>query len=455
MKYDLMVIGGGTGGTRLSLSAASKGHKTVLIEQGVLGGTCLNTGCIPTKAMLYASHLYKLSKEMKEFGIDAKAKINFKKLMERVRSFSKIGQEHIYKSVEENKNLTLVEGKASFVDKNTVKVNNKKISADKLVIATGAKNFIPPIEGLDKVDYLDNVSLIYKLDKLPKSIIMVGGGYISMEFATFLNDLGTKVIVLERLPHILNMLDEDVVQLVYDSCKERGMDIKTNINILKAEEKGKKVQVIYDDVRDKHSKKETISADKILVATGRVPNTEGLDLEKAGVKTDKRGGIIVNDYLETSQKNIYAIGDVTGKALFAHAVKRETYLLQDTMFEKKKKKMPFSLIPWVAFAEPTIAGIGLNEEEAKKENDIYIMKAPFKKTGRASIINKTEGFVKVICNKKNDKILGVQIVGPHADDIIHEFVAVINDSGKIDPILESIHVHPTLSEVLEELSVVE
>ena len=433
----VIVIGGGTAGLRTSLALA-KSVQVILIEPGVLGGTCLNTGCIPTKAMLHASHSYKKAQEMAKFGITCSPKVNFTKLMSRVNSFPEKGQVHIQKSIKKYDNLSLIKGKAVFVNKNTVRVGNKKYSADKVIICTGSTNFIPPIRGL--TNYLDNESIL-RLKKLPKSVIMVGGGYISMEFATFFNDLGSKVTVLELLPNILTMLDDDIIEIVNNVYKEKGVDIITNAKVTEIKDK-----VYYE----KDGKISSVKAGKIFVATGRKPNTKYLNLEAAGINTGKHGEIIVNDYLETSNNNVYALGDCIGKAMFAHACKRESKLVVNSILNNKKEKMPFSLVPWAVFLGIPIAGVGLNEKEAKKKKIAYeIMSAKFSRTGRASIIDEPEGFVKILHSK--GKILGCTIIGENADDIIHEIVAVMNSNGKVDSITKAIHIHPTLSEVMENL----
>lgn len=447
-KYDLMVIGGGTAGLRAALRAVSHGHKTILIEPYELGGTCLNKGCIPTKAMLYASELYKKTLNLKKYGIEtSNVKINFPKLMDRVCSIIDEGQVHIKKSVK-NCELEIVKEKAVFVNKDTVKAGKREISARKIIICTGAKTFVPPIKGIDKVEYMISDDAV-KLRKLPKSIVIIGGGYISMEFARFFNQLGSKVTILERESRILGILDDDIAEALHEFYSEEKVNIVTNANILEV----RKGQVIINDVRYPKSKKKTIIYDKILVAAGRMPNSKELNLEAAGIKTGKRGDILINDYLQTTNSKVYAIGDVNGKAMFAHAAKRETKIAIENALHYKKEKMGFDLMPWAMFSDPPISGIGLNEAQAKEKGfRTGILKADFSRAGRATVNGDTRGFVKVIYNKFNKKILGCFIIGPNADDLIHEFVAVMNSkSPTIDVIRKTIHVHPTLSEVMESL----
>ena len=447
VKYPVIVIGGGTAGLRTAIMCSKK-VKTLLIEPGMLGGTCLNTGCIPTKAMLYAAHLYHSTKTMNFFGINTKAKLNFKKLMQRVNSISKEGRDHIYAGLKKNKNLTLVKAKAKFIGNKKVKAGKETYTADNIIIATGASNFVPPIKGLKETGYLDNESVL-ELTKLPKSVAMIGGGYISMEYASFFNDLGVKVTVLEMLPQVLGVLDDDIRDVLLHSQDKKGIKIVTNANILEIK---KGVNVSYNDVRDKNSKPKKLKVNAVFLATGRLPNTNSLDLDKSGIKHGKRGDIEINDYLETSCKNVYAIGDCNGHSMFAHSAKRQTNIAKNNIFETKKQKMNFALVPWATFSEPVVAGVGLNEKQAQEKKINYgLMKAPFMKNGRAKIIEKQEGFAKVLYNKKTRKIIGASIVGANADDIIHEVVALIYADAKIDVLKQMIHIHPTLSEVMVNL----
>jgi dihydrolipoamide dehydrogenase len=439
--YELMVIGGGTAGLRTAMTAARTGVKTVLIEPWLLGGTCLLTGCIPTKAMLHASSLVRNTKNLQQFGVRCgKVSFDFKKLISRAKKIIDEGQAHIKSNLKKSKykNLTIIKGKAFFINKDSVKVNNKIISAKKIIICTGSKPKIIPFKGLDKTKHLHSQDVV-GLKKLPRSLIIIGGGYIALEFATFFHELGTKVTVLEKMPRILPMVDEEVSQLLTKIYTEQDITIKTGVDITEIKE-GKLKKVTFN--------RKTITAEQLLISVGRVPNTQELGLEKAGVRTGREGEIIINEELRTSNPNIYAIGDVIGRAMFAHAAKRESKIVLENIINKQHYKMNFKLVPWAIYTNPVIAGIGTNEE---KNNGV--LKASFRRAGRARIIGEEEGFVKVIYNKKNKHILGCTIIGPRADDLIHEFIAVMNSgTPTIDVIKRIIHVHPTISEVNDTLN---
>ena len=447
--YRLLVIGGGTGGLRTALAAAKMGHTVCLVEPGVLGGTCLNTGCIPTKAMLHASLLYRGMKGLRKYGIiPGTVKLDMKRMMRHVHSFIEDGEEHIAKGMKHYPNLTLVKDRATFVNESTVLAGGREISADNIIISTGASNVRPQVEGL--TEFLDNESVI-NLEKLPKSIAMIGGGYISMEFATFFSDMGCKVHVIEKFPKILGMLDDDIVDLLTSIYEGRGVSLRTSTNIVHVKKKKGGYRILLNESsRPYHSK--YLDVEQVLVAIGRHPNTHDLGLEKAGVQVGDRHGITINDRMQTTNPRVYAIGDVTGRAMFAHAVKRESRIILDNIFSGKDERMNFDLVPWAVFTDPAVAGVGIGEKAAiDKKIDYGVLKAPFSKDGRAAIMGNTEGFVKVLYDRQSRAILGATIIGPDADDLIHEISVIMYAGAKVDVIHEAVHIHPTLAEVMEEL----
>ncbi|MEK6967380.1 MAG: dihydrolipoyl dehydrogenase [Nanoarchaeota archaeon] len=454
-SFELMVIGGGTGGLRTALYAASHGKKTVMIEPGTIGGTCLNFGCIPTKALLQSVHIYHSVLNAKEFGVNTgKVSFSFKGIMKRMKDIVQDGQDHIKGSLK-NPNLTVVRKSAKFLSSNTIQAGNDVYYADKIVIATGSKSTVFPIPGLKESGFMTSDDVL-KLEKLPKSLLIIGGGYISMELATFFNGLGCKVTILERLPRCLAVLDQDITDYLTKGYEEEGVEIHTNVNILQIKKQKGKVVIETNDVRDAKSKKSTYKADKLLLSVGRSPNTDGLNLEAAGVKLDGRKYIEVNQFMLTSNPNIYAIGDVNGKGPFAHGAKRQSKVCLEHLFGGESMTINYDLMPYAVFTDPPIAGVGLGEQQAKdKGYDVGILKAEFKRAGRATIIGDTRGFVKVVYDKKTDKIVGAFIIGPNADDLIHEFVVLMNSaSPTVDVIRDTIHIHPTLAEVMEALKIV-
>ena len=448
LSTELLVIGGGTAGLRIAMQAADHGYKTILCEGAEVGGTCLNRGCIPTKALLQASHTYRAIHEAKALGITATPRLNVTILMRWVNGIIQEGRDHIELAIKKQKLLTLIRANARFIGKNEVRAGNTRIRAKKIIIATGAVTAIPPIKGLNKVPYLTSDDL-FTLKRLPGSIAIIGGGYIAMECATFFAQLGSKVTILEKLPHILGMLDDDIRSPLQKHYEEQGMAIHTSVDLDEVRKQKEKIAVAYI----KAKKRFTLVADTLLVATGRVPNTAHLDLQKAGIGLGEHKEIPVNAFFQTKNPSIYAVGDVNGKSLFAHAAKREGILALQNALDDAKNSLDYNLVPWAVFTEPPVAGIGLSEMQARGARcKIGIMKAPFSGAGRAKIMGETIGFVKIVYNQESRNILGAVILGAHADDLIHEIAAVMNSSSPtVDVIKKTIHTHPTLSEVFDGL----
>lgn len=444
MRTPLVVIGAGTAGLRTALTAASSGTETVLIGTGPVAGTCLNTGCIPTKAMLHAADVFRTCSEAGEIGITATAKVDFAKVMGRVRGIITEGRTHAESSVKHHAHLTYIEGRARFVSPAVIEVGNHRISAEKVIIATGTRPGIPPVPGLEKVPYITNEEAV-RLTEQPKHLLIVGGGYIACEYATFFASIGTKVTILERAPDILTVLDEDLRKVIRASLDAMGVRILTGVATTNVSHAAGKFTCTLQGADVSR-----VQGDTLLVAAGRTPNTADLGLERAGIDVDGRGFIPVDQYLRTSQRHVYAIGDVNGQALFAHAAKREGWRALEHALLGKRPRAPRH-VPWAVFTHPPAAGIGLSEQELKKQGTRYdVLEARFSSCGKARIIRCEHGLVKIL--HKHGHILGAFIVGPDADNLIHEFCALmLLGERAIAGLQELIHIHPTLAEVHENL----
>jgi dihydrolipoamide dehydrogenase len=444
-SFDLIVVGGGTGGLRAAYKSALAGYKTALVDPGVLGGTCLNMGCIPTKAMLHASGLFDKSKRLKEFGIRiGKPRVNFKSLMKRVLGIVGSGQRHVEESVK-TKNLEVIREKAKFVGPQAIKAGEREFFGKKIIIATGSRSRKLEVKGSEEISCMD-VAEVLKLKKLPKSIAIVGAGYIAMEFATFFNQLGVDVTVIESEKRVLPFVDSEISGEVFEEYEKKGVRFRLRSEVVELGNRGRLKGLV---VKDSSGKKSKIFVDEILVAIGRVPNTENLDLKRGGVETDSVGAIRVNDFLQTTNKNIYAIGDVIGRAPFAHAARAEALIALENSMMKGKKKMDFSKVGWSVFTSPPVSGVGMGEAELKKKKIKYgALRARFSQAGRTTVIGETTGLLKVFYNKRTEKILGAVIFGARADELIHEFVTLLHFGGTVKKMREIIHVHPTVSEVI-------
>ncbi|MBI4020465.1 MAG: dihydrolipoyl dehydrogenase [Candidatus Aenigmarchaeota archaeon] len=447
-KYDVIVIGGGSG-LIISSQASAAGMKVALIEEGPLGGTCLNRGCIPSKALIHSAEIAETVRNAGRFGINAKvASVNFPLIMRRMRDVVKDGNHPLEKGIREDGNITLYTKRAKFIGERELWVGGKwTITADKIVIAAGARPSVPQIEGLGKARYLDSTS-VFSLKKQPESIAIIGGGYIASEFAHFFHSIGTKVTVIQRNKYLVPDEDAEVREL-FTRVVAKKMNVLLEHNTVKVARQGRK-KVLYVKHKSGRGPTKRIMADEILVATGRTPNTDLLNVQASGVETNDAGFIKVDDYLQTSHPGIWAFGDIIGREMFKHTANYEAFLVWNNMSGEKKVKVNFSANPHAVFTSPQIAGVGLTEERAKEEGyDFEVMKYPYGRTGKGAAIGYPVGFAKAIVEKKTERILGFHIIGPQAADIIHEVIVAMNSGmGTFDPILRTIHIHPTLAELI-------
>jgi mycothione reductase len=446
-EYDLLIIGSGSGMMIVS-AAADMGMKTALVELGPIGGTCLNRGCIPSKMLIYPADVVATIQEAEKFGINAKIdSIDFKKIMQRMRNLIAEDSENEAKGFEFYPNIKWYKNVGEFVSDYTMKVGDQKIKAEKIFIVSGARPAIPPIKGLEKVNYLTSDTLL-NLEERPKDMIIIGGGYVAVEYAHFFSSIGTRVTIVEKLPRLLSGEEQEISELLMEEMQKR-MDIFVNHQVVEvSENKGIKT-VIAKNLSDGESRK--FSAEALLVAVGRVPNSDILKPEKTGVKVDERGFIKVNEYLETSKKNIWAFGDSIGKKMFKHVANYEAEIVWHNAFHDHKAKMDYSAVPHAVFTHPQVASVGMSVAEAKqKDHKILVGRAFYKDTTMGFAMGESRGFVKVIVEKETGKILGAHIIGPHASILIQEIVnAMVSGDGNLQMITDSMHIHPAMPEVVQ------
>ena len=441
--FDVIVIGGGPGGYVAAIKAAQLGKKTCIIEKEHFGGVCLNEGCIPTKALLRSAESLKEVKESSKFGVidieTANAKLDMKKVQKRkTQVISQLvgGVEGLLRG---NK-VTAVNGTGSFVDKNTVSVGNKKYTAENIIIATGSDVKTLPIKISEKANVLTSKEAL-NLYYIPKDIAIIGGGVIGIEFAYFLNSIGTKVTIIEFLDRILTMVDKEITDKVASSLIKAGITIHTSSQVKEIKDSS----ILFE----KEGKVEEIFADTVLMAVGRTANTEGLNLDAAGIKTT-RGAIETNLKLETNVQNVYAIGDVNGKSMLAHTASMEGIIAVENICGHNKE-MDYSIIPSAIYIQPEIASVGLTEEQAKeKYKNVKMGTFPLFANGKAKVAGEEEGIVKVIIDGKLGEILGVHMYCIHATDMISEAVAAMNLEATAEEMVSTIHPHPTVSEAIHE-----
>jgi len=444
-KYDVIVIGSGSGGEIVD-AALGNGFSVAWIDKGPLGGTCLNVGCIPSKMLIYPADRVMEIKEAEKLGIKAEIKnVDFKKIMEHMRKPIRESHEHMERGLETPmKNFQYHKGAGHFIDDYTIEINGEKIKGKKIFIGSGARPLIPPIKGIEDIDYLTNNNVFNLTDK-PESIIIVGGGYIAVEFAHFFSAMGTKVTILQRGNRLIKNAEPEISDLL-KKLMDKRVDIVTNFDISEVKKNGNQI-VVIGKVRSL-DKEQKFSAEKIMIAAGRKSNADLLKIENTGIEIDSRGYIKVSEFLETNKKNIWAFGDAIGKYMFKHVANEEALVAWRNAVHDHKTPMDYSAVPYAVFTYPQIAGVGLTEEEAKKSHQILIGKTKYSDVAKGEAMVELEGFTKAIVNKEDSRILGFHIIGPYAPILVQEVVNAMALGGQIDYIGRGMHIHPALPEII-------
>lgn len=445
-EYDVVIIGGGPGGYVAAIRAAQLGGKVALVEKDRVGGTCLNRGCIPTKALVRSVEALQLVDEAPALGVIVEEPaFDFARMMSRkdeVVTRLVGGVEGLLKA----HRVEVVSGTATIPKPDLVLTRaangDHRLATRNIIVATGSVPARPPIAGLDAPGVLTSADIL-ELEEVPDSLAVIGGGVIGLEFASIFHALGTKVIVLEMLPTLLPTVDGELARR-YKSYLQRGgveVHLRARVEEIRPQGDGLAIGVAGST--------EEVEAEKVLVATGRVPYTEGLGLEKLGVKRE-RGAIVVDERMATNVPGVYAIGDVTGGIMLAHLASRQGEVAAENIMGHPVA-MDYHAVPNCVFTLPEIAGVGLTEEEAKKEGlDYEVTRFPFSASGRALTIGETLGLVKLICERESGQVLGMHIMGPQASDLIAEGTLAIQMGATARDIAETIHAHPTLPEAIME-----
>jgi len=447
--FDIAVIGGGPGGYVAAIRAAQLGAKVLLIEKDQLGGTCLNRGCIPTKAMLADAKRFELLRSSSVIKADG-LRIDMEKLVERKNGVVKRLLRGVEFLVKDN-GITFSHGTAKFLDPKTIEVEGEKgkerFESQKIVIATGSISAKIPNVAIDGKVILTSTEIL-DLSFIPEDLVIIGGGYIGMEFACLFHGLGSKVTVVEMLPTIVSTEDEEVIRGLTTILKKRKIEIYTDTKVKEAKVKKDRPEIT---VVDKEGKENLLKAERALVAVGRSPNTEGLQLEK--IKVALNGNFIkVNERMETSVPGIYAIGDVTGRQMLAHKASAEGIVAAENAFGHQNK-IDYSKIPNCIYTSPEVASIGMTEGQAKQKGlEVRIGRFPFQSNGKALANGEPEGFVKVIAERDLGQVVGVHILGDHATDLIGGLSLALSLEITLEELGKTIQAHPTLMEAVAEAS---
>jgi len=451
--YNVVVIGAGTAGLVTAAGTAGLGGRVALIERNLMGGDCLNFGCVPSKALISSARLIQQIRESEKWGLDRQEpQFAFEKVFERMRARrAKIAPNDSQERFE-SLGVDVFRGEAHFASPHEIEVDGQKLHAKNFVIATGSRAVIPEIEGIDTVPYFTNETIFDELNKKPESMIVLGGGPIGCELGQALSRLGVKITVVEYVPQILGPEDVDVAQFMQKRFEAEGITIEhcTEATRVSMSDGVITLEGNYKPPGAAQGSPVQFTGHALLLAVGRCPMMKALNLEAAGVKYTANG-VEVNDYLQTSQPHIYAAGDIANRLKFTHTADFTARVVVRNIlmpFQFLRQKVDWSVVPWCTYTEPEVAHVGLGEKEAKQKNvDYDLFVVPLEDVDRAVVESEEAGFAKILTAKGSDKILGATIVAPHAGDLLHEFVLAMNANVGLGKIASMIHAYPTLAEL--------
>jgi mycothione reductase len=445
-KYDLVVIGSGAG-MNVASKAVESGMRVALVEHGLMGGTCLNTGCIPSKVLIYPADVIRELEEAASIGVHASvASVDFPLIMRRMRSFVSADREQMEQGVSMVESLRWYRETGEFVGDYELQVGQETITAPKIVIASGARALVPPIDGLRETGYLDHVSVL-ELESLPESLIIIGGGYIACEYGHFFSALGTRVTILEMMPRLLLGEDPEISEVVRRRFS-RYADLHLGHKVVKVEKRDGRKAVTAQD--SESGEERQFTAEEVMLAAGVRSNSDLLKPEQTGVETDERGWIVVDPYLETTKPNIWALGDATGKFMFRHTANYEAEIVSINALSEHRHQVDYHAVPHAVYGFPQVGAVGLTEAQAKEVGyEILVGRASYMDVTKGYAMNEEDGLVKVVVEQRTGKILGCHIVGPHAAILVQQVVYLMN-AGDQDyiPLADSQIIHPSLSEVV-------
>ncbi|MFY9551543.1 MAG: mercuric reductase [Thermoanaerobaculia bacterium] len=449
--YNVVVIGGGTAGLVTAAGTAGLGGRVALVERDKLGGECLNTGCVPSKALISSARLIDQIRHAEEWGLEKQTPaFDFDGVFRRMRT--RRGKLAVHDSQErfESLGVEVVRGQAKFVSPHEVRVGDATLKAKNFVIATGSRPAVPPTEGLDAVRYYTNETIFDELERRPDRLVVVGGGPIGCELGQVFARLDVAVTIVQRAPRLLPKEDADAGGLLRRRLESEGVTVLRGSEVKKAEKDGGAIRLW---IEGEAASDRPIACDAILVAAGKVPNVEGLDLEAAGVAYTKKG-VTTNAHLQTSQPHIYAAGDVVGSHYFTHVADHHArVVVRNILLPYFKASVEHRVIPWCTFTSPEVARVGLSEDEARKQGIAYeLFRQPIEAVDRAVLESEELGFAKVLTAPGKDRILGVTLVCEHAGDLLAEFVAAMKNGIGLSGIGNAIHPYPTFAEIARKLA---
>ncbi len=440
MKYDAIILGSGQGGNPLAQKLASDGHRVAIIESGQLGGTCVNTGCTPTKAMIGSAQVAHYARDAERWGVHASdIRVNLGVILDRKDKIVASSRSGWEKKFEGKDNPRLYRGRASFIGYKRVQVNGAELEGERIFIDTGTTPAIPPITGLDSVPYLTSTTLL-ELRVLPEHLVVLGGGYVGLEFSQMFRRFGSDVTVVQSAPRILPNEDEDITQEMQESLEAEGIRFHLNARANAVHQQNGRIAVSIQGQDD-------VSGSHLLVATGRSPNTKDLDLDKTGVKVNNKGFITVDERLKTTADNIWALGDVNGGPQFTHISYNDFQIVYANLYQGNNLSTADRLLPYAVYTDPTLGRVGLTEKAARAQGyKLKIGKIPMTRVARAIERGETAGLMKLVVNAENDHILGASILAAEGGELVQILSTLMLAEKPYTLLKGAIYIHPTLAE---------
>ncbi|MCZ6769582.1 MAG: FAD-containing oxidoreductase [Acidobacteria bacterium] len=445
-KYDAVVIGTGQSGPSLAARLAKEGMKVAIIERKLFGGTCVNTGCIPTKTLVASARAAYVAGRGEEFGVitGGAHSMDMKRVKERkdgVVAKSNQGVEGWLKNLD---NCTVYEGHGRFEDPHIIGVGEESLEADKIFINVGGRAFVPPFSNIKSVDYLTNSSMM-ELDFLPEHLVIIGGSYIGLEFGQIYRRFGSRVTIVERASRLIQQEDEDISEAVQEILEKEGIEIRLEAECIDATKDGDGVLVNLDCDRGARQ----VKASHLLLAVGRQPNTDDLGLEKAGIDVDKRGYIVVDDQLRTNVPGVWAVGDCNGKGAFTHTSYNDYEIVAANLLDDDPRRVSDRILAYALFIDPPLGRVGMTEAQVRKSGRKALLATrPMTRVSRAVEKGETQGFMKVLVDAETKEILGAAILGIGGDEIIHSILDVMYARAPYTVIQRAVHIHPTVTELI-------
>jgi mercuric reductase len=446
-NYDLLIIGGGSAAFGAAIKAREQNASVAIINEGTLGGTCVNVGCIPSKNLIRAAEIAGLARHNPYWGLKVTAEVtDFEALIEQKDEVVERLRRKKYTDLLSVYGITLIEGRARFLTGHDVEVDDRLIWGDTILIATGSRAWAPPIPGLNEVDWLDSTRAL-DLKALPRRMAVIGGGYIACELGQMFHRFGSEVTLLKRRPGLLSDHHEPEIGLALQSYFEaEGISVRTGLDVRRVRQDADEVVITIAH----RGQEEEIRADRLLVAAGRAPKTDDLNLEAAGVHTDERGFVRVDKTGRTSVRHIVAAGDVTGDPLLVTVAAQAAQNAVKNALNGRNEEIDLSAVPTAVFSDPQVASVGLKEAEARAQGfDVKVARLSFEDVPKAAAIHDTRGLIKMVADRETDRVLGVHIVGPLAADTIHEATLAVRFGLNTQDLVDTVHVYPTMSEAIK------